>query len=282
MDHRKLQTLLAVLRTGSFSRAAAELNCSQSAVTQMMNALESELGCKLVSRSHNGAHLTPAGEALLPLIVEADACLTHLSEQAQAIVQGSKVPIRIGSFSSLSNAWLPTSIKDYQKEHPAVTFDIRIGTDVIPRWLKSGEIDIALADAQRCKGFRWFPLMDDFYYAILPQGMVDENTQAIHQNELNRYPFIIASSDSVNNKLDPFPSKYISVNCDDGTTLMSMVDQGLGVTVMSRLSLTNAPASIRILELQPPVKRVLGIALSDSPSKAAKDFAAFLRKRFPY
>lgn len=61
MDNRKLHTLITALRTGSFNKAAQELNCTQSAVTQMMNALENELGCKLLSRSHSGVRLTPAG-----------------------------------------------------------------------------------------------------------------------------------------------------------------------------------------------------------------------------
>ena len=58
MDNRKLHTLITTLRAGSFNKSAQELNCTQSAVTQMMNALENELGCKILSRSHSGVRLT--------------------------------------------------------------------------------------------------------------------------------------------------------------------------------------------------------------------------------
>ena len=64
MDDRKLQVLLATIRTGSFSKAAQELNCTQSAVTQMMNSLEDEINCKVLKRTHSGAKLTLAGEKL--------------------------------------------------------------------------------------------------------------------------------------------------------------------------------------------------------------------------
>lgn len=282
MDSRKLQALLTTLRTGSFSKAALELNCSQSAVTQMMNSLEAELGCKVLSRTHNGIGLTPAGEALLPLVVEAEACLTHLLEQARAVAEGSAVPIRLGSFSSVSNIWLPAAIKDYQKEHPSVTFNIRIGTDTIPDWLHSGEIDIALADAQRCKRFRWYPLMDDPYCAVLPRAMIEESKQVISQEELSQYPFIMSSLDTIGTRLTPPPTTRMTVSCDDSITLLSMVAQGLGVTAMSRLSLQDLPSAVRVLELRPPIKRVMGVALPNSPRKAAKDFCDFLRKRFPY
>ncbi len=67
MDDYKIHVLLAAIRTGSFRKAALELNCTQSAVTQAMNSLENELGCKVLLRNHNGIRLTSAGEELLPL-----------------------------------------------------------------------------------------------------------------------------------------------------------------------------------------------------------------------
>ena len=67
MDDYKIHVLLAAIRTGSFRKAALELNCTQSAVTQAMNSLENELGCKVLLRNHNVIRLTSAGEELLPL-----------------------------------------------------------------------------------------------------------------------------------------------------------------------------------------------------------------------
>ena len=64
MDDRKIEALLTTVKTGSFSKAAEELSCTQSAVTQMMNTLEDELGVKILQRSHNGVRLTEQGEQL--------------------------------------------------------------------------------------------------------------------------------------------------------------------------------------------------------------------------
>ena len=71
------------------------------------------------------------------------------------------MPVRIAAFSSLSHAWLPNAIKEFQQRNPSVSFEIRISTNEITTWLQQGEVDIALADAQRCEGFQWQPLMDD-------------------------------------------------------------------------------------------------------------------------
>lgn len=282
MDDRKLHVMLTTLRLGSFGKAALELDCSQPAVTQTINSMEDELGCKLFNRSHNGVQLTPAGERLLPLIVDADAAHTRLTDEARAISQGSAIPIRIAAFASFLYTWLPNAIKDYQKVHPEVSFDIRVASNKIHDWLQFGEIDIALADAQLCGGLRWYPLMDDRYVVVIHQSMVADGVQSIHQEELSRYPFITAPMEEMNVRLNPQPAKSMTVNSDDNGALLSMVAQGLGVTVLPELSLQRLPSSVRVLELSPPIKRVLGIALSNAPNKAVKDFASFLRKRFPY
>ena len=107
MDDYKIRVLLAALRTGSFRKAALELNCTQSAVTQAMNSFENELGCKVLQRNHNGVRLTPAGEELLPLLMEADASLTRLAERARQVASGASAPLRIGAFSSIASTWLP-------------------------------------------------------------------------------------------------------------------------------------------------------------------------------
>ena len=78
MDDRKLEVFLKTIQTGSFSKAAAELNCTQSAVTQTMNNLEGELGIALLDRSHKGVVLTPAGEKLLTLIIEAKESIDRI------------------------------------------------------------------------------------------------------------------------------------------------------------------------------------------------------------
>ena len=183
MDDRKLHALLTTLRAGSLSKAARELNCTQSAVTQMMNALENELGCKILSRSHKGVTLTSAGETLFPLLSEAEASLNRLMNQARKIAEDGNILIRIGSFSSISNSWLPKVLHSYQEDHPNVTFEIKIGTNMLPRWLLEDSIDLALGDEERCRAFRWYPLMDDPYYAVLPASFLTEEKHVITQEE---------------------------------------------------------------------------------------------------
>lgn len=282
MDDRKLETVLAAIRTGSLSKAAEQLNCTQSSVTQTVNTLENELGCKIFDRSYNGVKLTPSGEELLPFIIDAEASLTRLMECATKIAEGKELPIRIGAFSSVSNTWMPEVLYQYQQEHPCISFDIRIGTNIITSWLLNGEIDLALCDEERCKAFRWYPLKDDPYYAVLPKNYVRENQESITQEEFSKFPLIMAPLNVLDKHLNTLSKQSIDVSCDDDSTLLNMVSKGFGATAMPKMSLWNIPENVRILELIPTPKRIIGVALPNSPRKAATDFAKFLRKQFPY
>lgn len=282
MDDRKIRALLTTLRTGSFSKAAIELNCTQSAVTQMMNALENELGCKVLYRSHSGVRLTPAGEELYPLIVEAEAAMARLAHQAKNAARGENVVIRIGSFSSISNTWLPRVLRTYQDQHPGTSFDIRIGTDTLPQWLQEDQIDLALGDALRCRAFQWFPLMDDPYYAVMPADLLPEDRTSITQEEFARYTLIMAPMNALESHLTVLSNQRINVSSDDDSSILSIVAQGLGVTAMPKLSLRSSREDLRIMELDPVPRRVLGVALPKSPTKAALSFARFLQKQYEY
>lgn len=278
MDDRRIEVLLSAVQTGSFNKAATREHCSQSAVTQLMNSLEDELGVKVLNRSHAGITLTPEGEELLPLFVEADDALRRLAARAKRVKQDTVLPVRIGAFSSVSNRWLPRAISEYQQRHPEAAFEVRVGTDSVSDWLLAGEIDLALGDAERCRGFRWHPLVDDPYYAVMPASWAPAGAASITQDELVKRPFIMATCNALAAYLSPKPASGFMLTCDDDTTVLSMVAQGLGVTAMPELSLQNVPDSVRVLKLEPPVARQLGIALPNSPRPAAVRFAEFLQK----
>lgn len=281
MDDYKIRVLLAAIRTGSFRKAALEMNCTQSAVTQAMNSLESELGCKVMQRSHNGIRLTPTGEELLPLLMEADASMTRLFERARQAADGASAPLRIGAFSSISSTWLPKVLQEYHTLYPEVTFDIQVGTNTLADWLLRGAVDLALGDAARCRAFRWMPLMDDPYFAVIPKSLAPES-DSISQQELAAYPFVMAPMNALDSYLSVRPANQLRVNCDDDSTLLSMVAQGIGVTAVPKLCLQAPPENVRILELTPLTKRVLGVALPNSPTKEAGRFARYLCKKFFY
>ena len=66
MNISKYKVLLTAVDMGSFSAAAQKLGYTQSGLTHMMNALETELGFSILQRGYYGIKLTPGGESFMP------------------------------------------------------------------------------------------------------------------------------------------------------------------------------------------------------------------------
>ena len=125
MDDKKLEALMTIVRTGSFCRAAEEMGCTQSGLTQMVNGLEKELGCRLLDRNYRGVTVSKDGRDLLPLIEQTVRACHALKSRARALNRQTD-SIRIGTFSSLAGNLLPPVLKKFRQDHPGVTVSIRV------------------------------------------------------------------------------------------------------------------------------------------------------------
>ena len=111
MDDGKLRALLTAVDCGSFSKAAAQLGYTQSAMTHLVNKLEAEVGCTLLERDSQGIRLTDAGKQLLPYIQNVIcACDTLLQEAAEQNDPRTRT-LRIGCFASIARARLPELLR---------------------------------------------------------------------------------------------------------------------------------------------------------------------------
>ena len=85
MDTKKFEAMVTAVTQGSFTRAADMLGYTQSGLTHMMNALEGEVGFRLLERGHFGIRLTPDGARIMPLIHQFLEASDRLSEEIRAI-----------------------------------------------------------------------------------------------------------------------------------------------------------------------------------------------------
>ena len=281
MDDRKIRSLLTVLETGSISSAAEILNGTQSGITQTMNALEAELGFKILYRTNRGVTLTEAGAKILPLLMQLDEDFRALERESREIAAGRGIPIRIGTYASIANAWLPDILSKYEERHPEISFEIMVSSDKLAKWFSKGKVDMLLADEELGAGFRWFPIMQDEYMAAVPIGSVIAQRSAITEDELQKYPMIVSMMSSYRRYREASgknEQRVIRVSTDDDTTIIRMVGRGLGVSVIAGLSSEDVPANVRVIPLDPPVYRTIGVALPEQPLQAVKAFADYLVK----
>ncbi|NUS18991.1 MAG: LysR family transcriptional regulator [Mesorhizobium sp.] len=144
MHPRLLKTFLAVARTRNVTRAAQEVNLAQSSVSDQIQALETELGTSLFTRSRQGLDLTAAGEALKPYAKD----LLALADDARAAIDASRAgtagSLSIGALETIASARLAPWLAGFRADHAGIDIKLRIaGSGDLLRRLGEGEIDVA-------------------------------------------------------------------------------------------------------------------------------------------
>jgi DNA-binding transcriptional LysR family regulator len=140
MELRELNAFVAVVEEGGMSAASRRLHVSQSALSQTVSALESEIGVKLLERSSTGVRPTEAGTTLL---VEARAVLARYHQAVRTMsnysTESSGV-IRLGIPLELAPDVLPVALAKFAAESPR--------TGVAPQHLSTAAQFIALRSDQ--------------------------------------------------------------------------------------------------------------------------------------
>jgi DNA-binding transcriptional LysR family regulator len=140
-DLSDLQAFLLVARARSFTRAAARLGVSQSALSQTVRGLEQRLGLRLLTRTTRSLAPTEAGERLLhtlgPALDDIDATLAGLS----ALREKPSGTIRITATENAARAALWPALVKLLADHPDIHVEIAIGyglTDIVAERFDAG------------------------------------------------------------------------------------------------------------------------------------------------
>lgn len=147
---RQLKYFLAVVETDSFTEAAARCFISQSAISQQIQALERELGVKLLDREGRKFTLTEAGRHFYqkgrPLADEVD----RLFQETAKIGQENGRCLRIGCLKCYSGLEFQIAVAEFSRRHPEVSTEIMGGNhEDLYDALRTGNVDIILNDQRR-------------------------------------------------------------------------------------------------------------------------------------
>lgn len=261
----KYDAFIKVIETGSFTKAADEIGYTQSAVSQMISSLESDLNTKLIVRNKKSILLTPDGKEYLPFIKSIRNAELELSEKKKEMQGLESGIIRIGTFSSVSCNWLPGLIKNFKKKYPYVHFHLMQGEYTnIDNWVKDGSVDFGFINPSAAsKNLTVIPLRTDEMLAVLPIDHKLCNKSIITLNDLCKEAYILLDEGDVSEPLQVFKEKKLSPNIEykvyDDYTIMSMVEKGLGVSILSDLVLTGHHQKIVTKSITPKVVRTIGL-----------------------
>lgn len=277
MDTKKLEALVVSVELGSFTRAAEQLGYTQSGLTHMMNSLEKDIGFTVLVRGRSGVQLTPAGQRIFPLVQECLAGSAALEREISLINSHKEDSVRVAAYESIARHWLPEVIQQFRREHPDVTVDIQMGSvDEVYRWVLEDRVDMCFASRQDYNTLDWTPLRDDELLAILPPDYPDGD-DAFPIEFFNGQEFLMPSmgfdKDILRVLNEHGVAPLIRTTQVSDSAVISMVEHGLGVSVLSRLVLRGRQNSVRALPLLPQAFRKLGIA-----ARPRKELRPIVRK----
>lgn len=280
--------LVKVAELGSFTRAAEILGYTQPAMSQMIASLEAELGFKLLYRSRYGVRPTPEGERMLPAVLSSVAQFQTVQNIAGEIRGLESGVVRIGTISSVSCHWLPPVIKAFWARYPNVRLVVHQGDyTTIPEWVRTGELDFGFVTPDAVSGTEARFLKMGEHRACLPKTHPLAGEKAITLNDLAAEPFLLLEEGIYSEPLAAFRAAGIEPNVrltmHDDYSLLSMVEHGLGVTILPELVLRKQSYDIAIRPLDPPLLRRLSVITREKSGLpiAAKRFIELLIELAP-
>ena len=280
MESKKLEALLMAVDLGSFTKAAEVLGYTQSGLTHMMNSLEKEVGFTLLERGRSGVRLTEEGERIAPAVPEFLQANARLDSVIEQVASSRTEIIRVSAYASIAMHWLPGIIQRFREECPDVDVDIRMAdhVDVPYELLAQGKMDAILVSPQDEGQYEWVHLADDPMFAVLPKDFDTQGMTAFPLAAFEARDFIMPSQGfdkdimRIFNRIGVKP--HILPTWVDDPTVISMVSHGLGVSMMTELTVRGRTDGVKLLPVEPASSRELGLAVRslDAASDGLRHF----------
>lgn len=240
LDLSVMRTLMAVVETGSFARAARRVGRSESAVSLQMKRLEEQLGEAVFLRTGKRMALTEAGATLLGYAQR----LLDLNDEALSATSGASLngSVTLAVPHDVAETWLPAVVEGFSRSHPSVALRTVQGrsTAVLDR-LAAGEIDLAVAfTAARPEDALWSGCLPMIW--IGPRDFVSKRNSPVQLAVFDPpCAFRSAATATLDQAGIDWSVAYSSSSLSD---LWAAVNIGLGVTVRTPAAL---PPSLAIL-----------------------------------
>lgn len=274
-----------IVETGSLSKAAEQLGYTQSAVSQMITSLENEMDMKLVDRFRTGTRLTHEGAEIYPYIEKLVWQYQAMNEKADELKGLKRGVIRMGTLASISVHWLPGLLREFQEKYPEVQFVIHQGDYTsIQEWIKTGAVDFGFVNPKAVSGIETITLKEGAMLAVLPKAHPLASLETVPLSKLAEEPFILLEEGHYYEPLEAFRAEGLKPDVrytiHDDYAIMTMVEAGLGVSILAELVLHRTNYSLELRETEPSISRTIAIGYKDKGSltMASRRFIGLLQE----
>jgi DNA-binding transcriptional LysR family regulator len=240
IDFLGLQAFLSIAQRGSFQKAAAHLNLSQTAVSHRMRKLEDDLGLKLLARTTREVTLTRAGIDFLPKAQKAIAELEQSFDDLKQ--QGAKRRDRldIACLPVFAVHHLPPILSRFNRTHPDV--EVRIfetPSAAIAALVESGEVEFGLSVIQTNRWDLDVEAIGDVPLVLAcPRNHPFAQKRAVGWRELRETPLIRVGTKTAIRSIidDAMGAARLAANwqyeVQHVETAVHLVEAGLGLAVV--------------------------------------------------
>lgn len=256
---RHLHYLIVLTEAGSFSSAASAARISQSTLTAAIQGLEEELGGLLIDRTHRRVRLLPFGEAV---VARARLILDQVQELPSLAAVGAKpltTKLRLGIIPSIAPFTLPKLLPELRRRYPDLTLRLREGlTQNLLNDVSNGDLDAAF--------IAHVPSSDDFVHAVIArdpfclavprQHRLANATEAAVQDLGGENLLLLGQGHCLREHvLSALEGNRVpgteDVRAHSITTLVQLVENGMGVTLLPDIAIRAGATAGTSLSLIP-------------------------------
>lgn len=247
---KQLQAFVEVARQGSFTRAAKRLLVSQPALTVTIRDLERDLGVRLFDRTTRKVQLTQEGSGFLPTAERLLSDVREAVADVRELAERRRGQVRLVSLPSVATDILPPILARFGETYPGITVHLHdANASAVQTRVKNREVDFGIASAWRSDDDLAFtPLLTDSFHLVCRHDHpLAASGAPMRWADLGDWVFLgLAPDTGIRPLLETVPELPANVQrpryeVSNIATLDGLLGAGMGVTVLPRLAVPQAP-----------------------------------------
>ncbi|MGG2066028.1 LysR family transcriptional regulator [Bacillus sp. S14(2024)] len=269
MTIARYEVFQKVVELGNFTRAAEQLNMTQSAVSHAISSLEKEFGYPLLHRNKQAKiSKTSFADRILPhirQILNSEAIIKQEISLQNNQLEGT---LKIGAFTSAAAQILPKMLSQFKKNYSEIKVILFEGTYIeIVEWINNGTVDIGfIIEEDIKKQFQSVPITKDEIVLGLPKDHPLVNEKTIDIKTISNMDFIMPKGPYQSLVLENLSAHNVRpniilevLNCE---TIVNMVSQNIGISMGPELFF-KSHKNIEIKKLKQKKYRQISLAFKE-------------------
>lgn len=287
---QQLEVFIAVVEKKNFSRAAEELHMTQPAVSQYIQALEREVGTRLLERTNKYVKLNKAGEIVYDHAKEIVGLYTKMQRLVDDLTNKTSGPLAIGASYTFGEYILPHVIADLLDECPLVTPKISIGnTRDIAEFVLKHQMDVGIVEGDfRHDKLVIEPFAEDAMFIVASPDIPLAQKEKITPQDLENERWIVrevgsgtrTAAENMFTAINISPEKMMEFGSIQ--LIKESVEAGLGITLLSQWAIRKelAMGSLKVIRVDglPFTRKFSIITSSPYRTKALDTFLEYIRR----